>query len=86
MDRAIKAAASLAGISEYRVVTFPKPTSDIERLLKMVNGKDANSALLTKQLVQNELGFSFDAYQQFKLLMNNRNQVWMMLPFLPETK
>lgn len=86
MERAIKAAATLAGISEYRVVTFPKPTSDIERLLKMVNGKDANSTLLTKQLVQNELGFSFDAYQQFKLLMNNRNQVWMMLPFLPETR
>ena len=86
VERAIKAAASLAGISEYRVVTFPKPTSDLERLLKMVNGKDINSTLLTKQLVQSELGFSFDAFQQFKLLMNNRNQVWMMLPFLPETK
>ncbi|RQO31214.1 signal peptide peptidase SppA [Taibaiella sp. KBW10] len=86
LDRALKAAAKLAGISEYRVVTFPKPTSDIERLLKMVNGKELNSSLFAKQMIQNELGYSFDAFQQFKLLMNNQNQIWTMLPFLPDTK
>lgn len=86
LDRAIKAAAKLAGVNEYRVVTFPKPSSDLERLLKMVNGGEVNSSLLARQMIQNELGYSFDALNQFKLLMTNQNQIWTMLPFLPDTQ
>ncbi len=86
LDRAITAAAKLAGLSTYRVVTYPKPTSDMERLLKLMNNSQAQTDLMSRAFLQSELGNpAINAWTQLSLMLKHPKTIWTILPFIPET-
>lgn len=86
LDRAITAAAKLAGLSTYRVVTYPKPTSDMERLLKLMNSSQAQTDLMSRAFLQSELGNpAINAWTQLSLMLKHPKTIWTILPFIPET-
>lgn len=85
LDRAIAAAAKLAGLSSYRVMTYPKPTSDMERLLKLMNNQ-AQTELASRAFLQSELGSPvINAWTQLSLMLKHPKTIWTILPFIPET-
>lgn len=85
LDRAIAAAAKLAGLSSYRVMTYPKPTSDMERLLKLMNNQ-AQTELASRAFLQSELGSpAINAWTQLSLMLKHPKTIWTILPFIPET-
>lgn len=86
LDRAVAAAAKLAGLSSYRVVTYPKPTSDMERLLKLMNSSQAQTDLMSRAFLQSELGNpAINAWTQLSLMLKHPKTIWTILPFIPET-
>lgn len=86
LDRAIAAAAKLAGLSSYRVITYPKPTSDMERLLKLMNSSQAQTDLASRAFLQSELGNpAINAWTQLSLMLKHPKTIWTILPFIPET-
>lgn len=86
MDRAIAAAARLAGLNDYRVSTYPRPTSDMERLLKLMSSTSAQGNLMAKAFFQQELGYgTVNAWTQLNLLIKSPKTTWAMMPFLSET-
>lgn len=86
LDRAISAAAKLAGLESYRVVTYPKPTSDMERLLKLMNSSQAQTDLMSRAFLQSELGNpAINAWTQLSLMLKHPKTIWTILPFIPET-
>lgn len=86
LDRAIAAAANLAGLSTYRVVTYPKPTSDMERLLKLMNSSQSQTELASRAFLQSELGNpAINAWTQLSLMLKHPKTIWTILPFIPET-
>lgn len=86
LDRAISAAAKLAGLSSYRVVTYPRPTSDMERLLKLMNSSQAQTDLMSRAFLQSELGNpAINAWTQLSLMLKHPKTIWTILPFIPET-
>ncbi|RYD99110.1 MAG: signal peptide peptidase SppA [Sphingobacteriales bacterium] len=86
LDRAIAAAAKLAGLSSYRVMTYPRPTSDMERLLKLMNSTQAQTDLMSRAFLQRELGNpAINAWTQLALMLKHPKTIWTILPFIPET-
>lgn len=86
LDRAISAAAQLAGLESYRVVTYPKPTSDMERLLKLMNSSQAQNELAGRAFLQSGLGNpAINAWTQLSLMLKHPKTIWTILPFIPET-
>lgn len=86
LERAIKAAANLAGLESYRVVTYPRATSDMERLLKLMNSSQAQGDLMSRAFLQNELGNpAINAWTQLSLMLKHPKTIWTILPFVPET-
>lgn len=86
MDRAIAAAARLAGLNDYRVSTYPRPTSDMERLLKLMSSSSAQGNLMAKAFFQQELGYgAINAWTQLNLLIKSPKTTWAMMPFVSET-
>jgi protease-4 len=87
LNRAIASAAKLANLSDYRVVTYPKPISDMERILKLVNGNtqvDAHMAMVN--ILNTQLGANAqNAWQQLSLMVRHPNTTWAVVPFLPQT-
>ena len=85
LDRAFAAAAKLADIKDYRISIFPKPQSDIQKLLKIM-GADSKQDVLMKQMLRNELGQTYEQFSQMRRLLQNPNRTWALMPFLIETK
>lgn len=86
LERAIKAAANLGGLESYRVVTYPRATSDMERLLKLMNSSQAQGDLMSRAFLQNELGNpAINAWTQLSLMLKHPKTIWTILPFVPET-
>lgn len=87
LNRAIAAAAKLANLNDYRVITYPKPISDMERILKLVNNNtqvENNMAMMT--LLQTQIGSNAqNAWQQLNLMIQYPNATWAVLPFIPQT-
>ncbi|HTO16480.1 MAG TPA: signal peptide peptidase SppA [Edaphocola sp.] len=85
LDRATNAAAKLAGFSDYRVVVFPKSSSDLQRLMKLMNSS-AQSNTTIQSLIGKQFGFNNSyAWQQINLMINYPKATWAIMPFMPET-
>ncbi len=88
LDRAIESAATIAGITDYKVNVFPKSEDKFEQFLKILSGSNkVSQRLITEQFLQTELG---DAYNWYKLLSKTPHQgnvhQLMMLPYSIEIK
>ncbi|HMR44320.1 MAG TPA: signal peptide peptidase SppA, partial [Saprospiraceae bacterium] len=49
MDRSISAAANMAGLEKYRVVTYPKPKEPIEQIIEKITGEKDDGVVKTLQ-------------------------------------
>ncbi|HRP91130.1 MAG TPA: signal peptide peptidase SppA [Edaphocola sp.] len=85
LDRAIKAAANLAGLTDYRVETYPKTVSDLQRLMKIVNS-NTQTQMSIANIISQQFGLSNTyAWNQINLMVKYPKTTWALMPFIPET-
>ncbi len=83
LDRAMKAAAAKAKLTEYKVVTYPEPVDHFKSMLKKI-GNNPLSEASVKAAISQELQENFSVYQQMKWLKRMNGKAQMMLPFTPD--
>lgn len=80
MDRALAAAAKLAGIEKYRAAEFPKPQTAMEQLLdKFTKQKDRDDSIKS-MLIRQELGEFYPAYKAMRDFRRSKG-ILARLPF-----
>lgn len=82
---AFAAAAALAGLNEYSIQSYPAPTSELDRFLKVVQDKNVSAQSLTEQYLERELGKEYKWFKHMKRMVEQKNTIWMMMPAIPET-
>ncbi len=85
MDRAIKSAVAKAGISDYKIVTYPERVDKLESLIRKIKGGGAMESSIKADL-QKELGTDYDLYMQIKSLRKMNGKMMMAMPFRMEVK
>ncbi len=73
LEDAINIAAEMAGLDNYRIKNLPKLKNPIEEILEDLGGQ------VTTRLVKNEIGESYQYYQQINNIMQMEN-VQMRMP------
>ena len=63
LDEALSAAASLAGLEEYRTTEYPKQKEPLVKLMEELTGEKAN---ISEKVVKAELGEYYQYYNQLK--------------------
>ena len=86
LDRAIKSAASLAKINDYRVVNYPAVEDKMTKLLSMLGKNSASEKILAEQMLEQELGKEYRWFRLIKMMQEQKNHLWMMMPYVPEIK
>jgi protease-4 len=81
LDRAIASAASLAGVKDYKVTTYPEPTDKLSNLLKKI-GANAKTDEMVKNAIKEEAGESYEWYEKLKNLSNMNGKALMAMPFV----
>ena len=79
LDRAIAAAAKMAGVEKYRTANYPRTLNGIEQLMERFT-KDKNKDDVRAALIRSELG---DVYPVYKAVQDLRksNGIMARLPF-----
>lgn len=67
LDRALRSAATLAGLEEYRIKEYPKVKPPLEQFLEELTGKDDR---LKSRLIKEELGEYAPLYEYYQELKN----------------
>jgi protease-4 len=87
LPRAVKSAASIAKLSDYKIVTYPAPVDKFETLLKRINGNADEAAVKAMQsAMKSEMGEEYQWYKRLKSLKDMSGKAMMLLPFEWETK
>ncbi len=87
LPRAVKSAASIAKLSDYKIVTYPAPVDKFETLLKRINGNADEAAVKAMQsAMKSEMGEEYQWYKRLKNLKDMSGKAMMLLPFEWETK
>ncbi len=83
IDRAVKSAASLAKLTDYKVVTFPEPTDKLKNLMRRFkNNTEASTEI--KKVIKEEMGAEYDWYEQLQGLRKMNGRAMMLMPFIPK--
>jgi protease-4 len=85
LDRAIKSAASIAKLKDYKTVNYPAVEDKMEKLMRMFN-KGASEKLMAEQLLEKELGKEYRWFRMLRMMQEQKNHIWMMMPYVPEIK
>ncbi len=80
LDRALAAAAKLAGIEKYRTTEFPRTKSGIEQLLDKLTNKKERDDSVKSWLIQQELGEMYPAYKAMRDIRRSKG-ILARLPF-----
>jgi protease-4 len=81
MGRALKSAASLAKLKDYKVVTYPEPADKFSIMLHKIKSNSA-SAEIMKSAIKEETGEEFEWLEKIKSLKNKNNKAMMEMPFV----
>ena len=81
IGRAIKSAATMAKLTDYKVVTYPEPTDKLSMILKKIKS-NTNTSIAIQAALKEELGAEYDIYAQIKSLKEMNGQVLMTMPYL----
>lgn len=84
LDRAVKSAAALAKVKEYRTVTYPAVEDKMERIMRMFSQTSTNEKVLAEQFLERELGKEYRWFRILRTMQEQKNHIWMMMPFVPE--
>lgn len=85
LDRAIKSAASIAKLTDYKTVNYPAVEDKMEKLMRMFN-KGASEKLMAEQILEKELGKEYRWFRMLRMMQEQKNHIWMMMPYVPEIK
>lgn len=80
LDRAISAAAKLAGLEKYRTTEFPRTLTGIEQLIdRLTKNKDSDEGVKA-WIVRSELGDMYPVYKHFQDIQRNKG-IQARLPY-----
>jgi protease-4 len=80
LDRALAAAAKLAGIEKYRTTEYPKSQTGIEQLIEKLTHKDERDDSVKSYLMRQELGEMYPAYKAMQDFRRSKG-ILARLPF-----
>lgn len=86
MDRALSSAAALAHIKDYKTITYPTVEDKMERLMRMLTQSSASEKVLAEQFLEKEMGSEYRWFRILRTMQQQKNHIWMMMPFVPEIK
>lgn len=78
IEEAVAEAAERAGVTDYQLVTYPKPVDPLTRLLNDLMNQEE---IMTRNLLKRKLGRSYEAYQLLDELSEAEGPQ-MRMPFL----
>ena len=82
LSTAIASAASMAGVKDYKVVTFPEPEDKLNTLLRKLKNNTAASAAV-KSAIKEEMGSEeYRWYEQLQSLRKMNGKALMAMPFV----
>ena len=79
LDRAIAAAAKMAGVEKYRTAAYPRTLNGLEQLMERFN-KDKNKDDVKASIIRSELGNLYPLYKAVQELRRS-NGILARLPF-----
>lgn len=85
LDRAIKSAAAIAKLTDYKTVNYPAVEDRMEKLMRMFS-KGTSEKMMAEQMIEKELGKEYRWFRMLKLMQEQKNHIWMMMPYVPEIK
>lgn len=80
MDRALSAAAKLAGLEKYRITEFPRTKTAIEQLLEKFDGNKDDDDAIRAYLLRSELGDMYPVYKTIRDMRKNQG-IQARLPY-----
>lgn len=86
LDRAIQSAASIAKIKDYRVVNYPTVEDKMSKLLGMISKNSSKEKILAEQMIEQEMGKEYRWFKMIKMMQEQKNHIWMMMPYVPEIR
>jgi protease-4 len=86
LDRAITSAASIAKIKDYRVVNYPAVEDKMSKILGMLGKNSSKEKILAEQMLEQELGKEYRWFRMLKMMQEQKNHLWMMMPYVPEIR
>jgi protease-4 len=81
LDRAISSAAAKAGMSSWKIVTYPEPTDKLSTLMKRFN-ESTETRLAIRSAIKEELGAGYEWYEKVKGLQQMNGKALMAMPFV----
>jgi len=81
LDLAIASAASLAKITDYKVVTYPEPVDKFNSLMKKINANTEMKAAV-KTAMKEEIGDGYDWIEKLRDLQQMNGRAMMAMPFI----
>lgn len=85
IDRAIQSVASIAGLSDYAVIIYPKTVNQMEDLFKTMQNLDKDQVGL-ESFFKYQFTEEYKTYQMLKSFQTNPSGVWMYWPYNLEIK
>jgi protease IV len=82
LERAIACAASMAKLTDYRIVTYPEPVDKLNSLMKRFNANSETGAAI-KSAIKEEIGEGYVWYERIQNLRKLNGKALMMMPFVP---
>lgn len=86
LDRALSSVAAIAKLKDYRVVTYPVAEDKLEKLMRMVQNNSINEKILAEQFLEKEFGKEYRWFRILRTMQEQKNHIWMMMPFIPEIR
>lgn len=83
LDRALRAAASKAGLKDYRLTTYPEPVDQFKSMLRRLGSNPVGEASV-KAAIARSIEENIPVMQQLQWLKRMNGKAQMMMPFTPE--
>jgi protease IV len=85
IGRALRCAAGMARLKEYKVVTFPEPLDKFGALLKKIKGANATASVV-ESVAKEEFTEEYEFITQFKTIKNMNGRCMMAMPMVLKVK
>jgi protease-4 len=86
LDRAVKSAAAIAKLKDYKLVTYPVAEDKLEKFMRMVQGNSTAEKVLAEQFLEKEFGREYRWFRMLRTMQEQKNRIWMMMPYIPDIR
>jgi len=76
LDRAMKSAAAMAKLKDYKVVEYPKPMDKFAEIVATLSGQKREDAVMRKVL-----GDEYVVYKEIQKIKSQQNQIQALMPW-----